>query len=90
MEIRHLLISGLVQGVGYRYQMTVAARRLGIAGWVRNRVDGSVEAMVSGSAEAVAAIVQWARQGPPDAQVTHVAVELGAGCFQGFEQRPSA
>ena len=89
-EIRHLLITGLVQGVGYRYSLSLEAQRLGISGWVRNRSDGSVEAMVAGSAAAVAAIIHWARQGPPNAEVEHVAVELGTGQFQGFEQRPSS
>ena len=90
MEVRHLLISGLVQGVGYRYNMAHTARRLGIGGWVRNRADGSVEAVVAGSADAVAAIIHWARQGPPNAQVDHVAVELADGEFRDFEQRPTA
>ena len=76
MEARRLIITGMVQGVAYRYHMTDAARRLGICGWVRNRRDGSVEALVSGEAEAVAAIIAWARHGPPSASVSHVAVEL--------------
>jgi len=90
MEHRHLVITGLVQGVGYRYHMARTARGLGISGWVRNRVDGSVEALVSGPADAVAAIIHWARQGPPDAQVAHVAVELAAASGSGFEQLPTA
>ncbi len=89
MEIRHLLISGQVQGVGYRHSMVRAARNLGVSGWVKNRSDGGVEAMVAGSAEAVAAIIHWARQGPPDADVAQVAVELGVGSYTGFEQRPT-
>ncbi|MBI5784360.1 MAG: acylphosphatase [Rhodocyclales bacterium] len=89
-EVRHLVITGLVQGVGYRYGMVVAARRLDVAGWVRNRRDGSVEAMVAGTAESVAAITDWARRGPAGAEVAHVAVELGSGEFTEFEQRPTA
>ena len=89
MEVRRLLITGSVQGVGYRYGMVLAARRLGVTGWVRNRRDGSVEAMVAGSAEQVAAIVAWARHGPAGAAVEHVAVELGQGAYADFEQRPS-
>ena len=93
MENRHLSVSGRVQGVGYRYAMTAAATRLGVSGWVRNRLDGTVEAMVSGEAAAVAAIIVWARQGPPGAQVTHVAIEIAEGailCSSGFEARPTA
>lgn len=90
MEIRHLIVSGLVQGIGYRYGMTREALRLGISGWVRNRFDGTVEAVVSGEAAAVAAIIAWARQGPPGAQVAHVAVEIGEGVFSSFAARTSS
>jgi acylphosphatase len=90
LEVRHLLITGLVQGVGYRYSMVMAAQRLDVAGWVRNRRDGAVEAIVAGNAEAVAAMIAWARHGPAGAEVAHVAVELGSGKFTGFEQRPTA
>ena len=86
-EVRHLVITGVVQGVGYRYSMVAAARRLDVGGWVRNRRDGSVEAMVAGSADAIAAMIDWARHGPAGAEVAHVAVELGSGEFDGFEQR---
>ncbi|MHB1360646.1 MAG: acylphosphatase [Rhodocyclaceae bacterium] len=90
-EVRHLIITGRVQGVWYRASMAREAERLGVTGWVRNRNDGSVEAMVAGSAEQVAAIMNWARRGPPAAQVEHVAVEIGSARvateFSGFEQR---
>jgi len=89
MEIRHLIITGRVQGVGFRARMAREAQRLGVSGWVRNRADGSVEAMVAGSPEQVALIMNWARHGPPAAQVEHVAVELGSGEFSSFEQRSS-
>jgi acylphosphatase len=90
VEVRRLLVTGCVQGVGYRYGMVMAAQRLGVAGWVRNRRDGSVEAMVAGSAEQVAAIIAWARHGPAGASVAHVSVELGEdGAYAGFEQRPT-
>lgn len=91
-EVRHLVITGRVQGVAYRACMAQEARRLGVTGWVRNRSDGCVEAMVAGSDEQVAAIMNWARRGPPSAQVNHVAVEIGSGEpgeFVGFEQRQS-
>jgi acylphosphatase len=86
MEVRRLVVTGYVQGVGYRYSMVMAAHRLGVTGWVRNRRDGSVEAMISGDAEAVAAMIDWARHGPSGAEVQHVAVELGSGQFEDFTQ----
>ncbi|MBU1236834.1 MAG: acylphosphatase [Gammaproteobacteria bacterium] len=89
MEVRHVIITGRVQGVWYRGSMTREAQALGVTGWVRNRNDGSVEAMVSGSAESVAAIIAWARCGPAGAEVAHVTVEIGEGDFSGFEQRPT-
>ena len=90
MEKRRLVITGLVQGVGFRQALIGVARRLTLTGWVRNRRDGSVEAMIAGSAEAVAALIDWARRGPAGAEVEHVAVELGTGDHQGFEQLPTA
>ena len=89
MEVRHLIITGRVQGVAYRASMAREAQALGVTGWVRNRNDGSVEAMVAGSAEQVAAMMNWARHGPSAAIVEHVAVEPGRGEFMGFEQRLS-
>ena len=87
---RRLVIRGIVQGVGYRYAMVEAARRQGIMGWVRNRADGSVEAVVQGTPDAVEAIVAWARQGPRGARVDGIDDEPAAGDFAGFEQRPTA
>jgi len=89
MEVRRLVIAGYVQGIGYRYSMVMAAKSRGVTGWVRNRRDGSVEAMVAGTPEQVAAIVAWARHGPAGAEVEHVAVELGSGEYADFEQRPT-
>ena len=86
-EARHLVITGLVQGVWFRGSMVAQANALGVSGWVRNRRDGSVEAMVAGTAEQVAAIMNWARRGPPGALVDHLAVELGDGSYSGFEQQ---
>ena len=88
--VLHLRIHGTVQGVGYRWAMVQAARRIGVAGWVRNRHDGSVEAMVSGSQASVDEIVAWARRGPESASVRGVDVLPGEGVFDAFEQRPSA
>lgn len=89
---RHLTIRGRVQGVGYRWSMTQEATRLGVCGWVRNRADGSVEAVVSGSAQAVEALIAWARRGPAGARVDAVEVLTLAlqAELQGFEQRPTA
>lgn len=71
---KHLRISGLVQGVGYRASFEAQARALGLRGWVRNRVDGSVEALVRGDAPALERIIDWARHGPPASRVDGLAV----------------
>lgn len=85
-----LEIRGSVQGVGYRWAMTEQARRLNIGGWVRNRRDGSVEAVVAGAQHDVERIVAWARQGPAAAVVRSVESFAAAGSFDTFEQRPTA
>ncbi|MFY9326788.1 MAG: acylphosphatase [Georgfuchsia sp.] len=91
MEARRLVITGLVQGVGFRYHMVNAALRLGIAGWVRNRRDGSVEAVISGDAETIAAMIHWTRSGPPAARVDQVYVEHldTDSSLAGFSQQPT-
>jgi acylphosphatase len=86
----HLHISGRVQGVWYREAMRLEAERLGVTGWVRNRRDGSVEAVVQGEESALAAIVAWAREGPPAARVDDVVVSQAVGTFTSFERLPSA
>lgn len=86
---RRLAIRGRVQGVFFRESMRLQAERLGVAGWVCNRRDGSVEALVQGSAAAVEAITTWARRGPEDAQVSAVEVSEASGDFFGFEKRPT-
>jgi acylphosphatase len=87
--IVRLEIRGMVQGVGYRWSMIEQARRLGIRGWVRNRHDQSVEAMVAGAPQAVERIVDWARTGPRSARVDAVDVFVGAGSFDSFDARPT-
>ena len=87
--VRHLRIFGLVQGVGFRYRLMEEAQYLGITGWVRNRRGGSVEAMVAGSAEAVEALIAWARRGPPAASVERVEISVAEGTFTTFELRPT-
>jgi acylphosphatase len=86
---RRLAITGRVQGVGFRYSMEREARGLGVTGWVRNRRDGSVEATVQGTPEAVAAITAWARHGPPGALVTDVKESDGDGDHTSFDTRPT-
>jgi acylphosphatase len=71
---KHLWITGIVQGVGYRASFEAQARALHLSGWVRNRIDGSVEALVSGEAEAVGKILEWARRGPRAAKVDDVSI----------------
>ena len=78
-----------MQRVGFRYSLQLEARRLGVAGWVCNRHDGSVEAMVQGAPEAVEALIDWTRSGPPGARVTGVQVSAGEGDYTGFELRPT-
>jgi len=82
---KRLNISGQVQGVGFRYAMCDEAARLGVAGWVRNRRNGTVEAVVEGPAAALEAIIAWARRGPPGARVSAVAIEEMDGEFSSFE-----
>lgn len=94
MQTIHLLISGRVQGVGFRDALQREAERLGLRGWVRNRRSGEVEALAQGPEDAVAALVDWARRGPPAARVE--AVESGppapehARDYARFERWPSA
>lgn len=87
----HLRITGLVQGVGFRESMRVVAQALSVHGWVRNRVDGSVEAMLQGTVEDVERLVQWSHNGPPGASVRFVEVSVAPieEPFTTFERRAS-
>ena len=88
---RRLRIRGQVQGVNLREAMRQRADQLKVTGWVRNRLDGTVEAVVQGEAFAIDSIVEWARQGPPGARVDSVDVESAEGeeDFQIFDKRPT-
>ena len=84
-------IEGRVQGVGYRYWTERTAAALGLSGWVRNRRDGSVEAVFSGTPDKVADIIVRCRQGPRSAAVTAVAsAEEAEVLSPGFASRPTA
>ena len=72
MAARRFLIRGVVQGVGFRYATRREARRLGLLGWVRNRADGSVEAVAVGDERQLDALLRWVQRGPPAANVETV------------------
>jgi acylphosphatase len=87
----HIRIEGRVQGVGYRAFVEMHADSLGLSGWVRNRRDGAVEAVLQGSVEAVDDMLRLCRVGPPAARVDRVEMlGEGVGAFDGFEVRPTA
>lgn len=83
-------IAGRVQGVGYRYWTERVAGELGLSGWVRNRRDGTVEALFSGPPDAVAEMLVRCKAGPPSAEVTSIDVDAGAAePSPGFEVLPT-
>jgi acylphosphatase len=91
MNAKRLIISGRVQGVGFREWMVAKARDLGVSGWVRNRLDGSVEALVAGDVAAVEELSRLCRRGPRMAQVVSIDEELADPPEHfGFRQVPSA
>ena len=75
MTALFLKIAGRVQGVGFRYSMCREARRLRVAGWVRNCSDGSVEALAVGDDQPLQQLIEWTRRGPPGARVDSLQVE---------------
>jgi len=85
--VKHIVVHGRVQGVGYRYSLMAAASRANVTGWVRNRRGGTVEAMLAGPADKVSKIIAWAGRGPPGSQVTGVKVQDAEGTFHSFETR---
>jgi acylphosphatase len=70
----HAIITGRVQGVFFRVETQRAARSHGVNGWVRNKTDGSVEAVFEGDEANVKAMLVWCQEGPPHAHVSHVDV----------------
>jgi len=74
VERRHVTVYGYVQGVGFRFAVERAARSRGVAGWVRNRFDGTVEAVFEGDYEDVEVLVDFCRAGPRGAEVERVDV----------------
>jgi len=85
----HAIIHGRVQGVCYRIETKREADRIGVCGWVRNRKDGTVEAVFEGDAGRIAAMLEWCKKGPPLCAVTRVEVQWSesSGEFEGFEIR---
>jgi acylphosphatase len=83
----HALISGRVQGVFFRMETKRVAESCGVSGWVRNRRDGTVEAVFEGDKESVEAVLKWCNDGPPHAVVSAVDVEWQdySGEFDRFE-----
>ena len=86
MIARRAVVSGRVQGVGYRFFAERVARETGVGGWVRNRSDGTVETVVEGEEAAVMRYLERLRQGPPGGWVTSVSEEEtpphGFGSFE--------
>jgi acylphosphatase len=80
-----LVIHGRVQGVFFRDSMRSEAQNLAVAGWVRNRSDGTVEAAVHGEPAAVDAIVRWAHRGPQHARIERVEIAPDDGSYTNFE-----
>jgi acylphosphatase len=85
-----LRIEGQVQAVGYRNFIIEEARKLGVDGWVRNRSDGSVEALVSGETKAVEALIALCAKGPEGSRIKHIDMEnVETPDEKGFNRRPS-
>jgi acylphosphatase len=90
MRTVRLTIAGRVQGVGYRFWAERAAATLGIRGWVRNRGDGTVELLATGSEDAVGALIEACRRGPRAAVVTDLTVgDAEDDGRAGFSSRPT-
>ena len=91
MIARRIRVYGLVQGVGFRHYTCREAARLGVNGWVRNRLDGSVEIHAEGADKAVLALQSWAGTGPFLARVERLeAADCNTESPEGFSQRGTA
>jgi acylphosphatase len=91
MKVRaHVVISGLVQGVFFRAETRREADKQKVTGWIRNRLDGRVEAVLEGDEAAVKAVIAFCQHGPPQAYVTKLTVtwETYRGTFIDFKIRP--
>ena len=87
----HVIVSGSVQGVGYRYTARMIADEIGVTGWVRNRRDGTVEAEVEGTPEKVDEMLAWMAEGPPGSRVESASVTDAAPTGDSrFEVRSTA
>lgn len=84
---RRVVVQGRVQGVNFRYHARSAARKMGAKGWVANRSDGAVEAVVEGTPEAVQSVLSWFRKGSPFSRVDDIKIteENPSGEFDDFE-----
>jgi acylphosphatase len=85
IETKHLRITGKVQGVGFRAAMYREAVRLNVTGWVRNRKDGAVEAVIQGPEKSVAEMLVWAHRGPTGARVDNIDEKPVDGIFPDFD-----
>jgi acylphosphatase len=88
----HAVVRGRVQGIGYRATTMDEARRLGLAGWVRNRLDGSVEVLAEGSQARLDLFLEYLHRGPQGAHVESVATDWddGRGAPMPFQFKPTA
>jgi len=85
----HVVIAGKVQGVCFRMETKRTADRFNVCGWVRNKRDGTVEAVFEGKMSDISSVIEWCKKGPPHSKVMRVDVEEGSysGEFEGFNIR---
>jgi acylphosphatase len=90
MAAKRLIIAGRVQGIGYRDWLVARAQAAGLSGWVRNRLDGTVEALIAGETAAVEDLVRQCRRGPRMAVVTSIDEDFcDPPAEPGFRSRPT-